>query len=749
MPKNKTTLYIGLYFVFLFIFNLGYMIGWSIYGPLGHIGWYLASLAPIGLLFLIRFAYHYPKLIFKKESLIVTILFTILALIAIGDYVIHAIQSPVLLTETGWGSTYSSQLIPITLILFYVWTIIVLLRQSIHLSKAKAGTNGFSKDLRYLIKPQGQSAKSAGKYSLIILLELINTISISLFLIFDAISYVTINYTMNTAFLFIACLYVIIYINNSPQTLTFIIKINSISLVTILMVLSFSGYISLFHFNDRYDQERFNDSGILINAIVSNNYSLVPKKLSYIVRQRKDNYKLIYSKKNSFKLPKDLRFWARTPSISQIHNKNNKGTSIKNIKKSFLNKKLFSQIDDNNYYNYPFLYKGKIYLAGYNYIDYRKGIHSLIKNLIVVILLSAFAIMFIFPLLIYNGLIKPLNILVNGIRKADKGDLDVTVPIQFRDEIGRLTHSFNGMINSIKGNHDKLEEYANQLETMVEDRTIELTEANEELEAINESLIETNKALEYAKRIADMDMKMASQVQASLLPDKSPDSKDWDIAFEFKPMSGVSGDFYDFYYEKDEISGVAIFDVSGHGVASGLITMIARSIVLRYFTRMGNVGLDFVLETINKNLIDEISDTDNYLTGILLRFNENKIEYINAAHPAVIMKKSRDGRTGEIKAKNRDTSAGLLGIDDMNNSYNSLVFPIEQDDLILLYTDCLNESKNEAGEYFGKDRIKSSLKKTNSSKAGDILETVLNDFYDFIGNQPLKDDLTIIVIKKK
>jgi sigma-B regulation protein RsbU (phosphoserine phosphatase) len=83
-------------------------------------------------------------------------------------------------------------------------------------------------------------------------------------------------------------------------------------------------------------------------------------------------------------------------------------------------------------------------------------------------------------------------------------------------------------------------------------------------------------------------MDMASNVQATLFPPTPPEVNGWDIAFVFRPMAGVSGDMYDFYTEGDTLNGVALFDVSGHGIASGLITMIARTVFQRNFMRKDN-----------------------------------------------------------------------------------------------------------------------------------------------------------------
>lgn len=44
------------------------------------------------------------------------------------------------------------------------------------------------------------------------------------------------------------------------------------------------------------------------------------------------------------------------------------------------------------------------------------------------------------------------------------------------------------------------------------------------------------------------DLKMAEHVQKKFYPSKIPKLDKWEIAFEFRPLTSVSGDVYDFYY---------------------------------------------------------------------------------------------------------------------------------------------------------------------------------------------------------
>ena len=195
--------------------------------------------------------------------------------------------------------------------------------------------------------------------------------------------------------------------------------------------------------------------------------------------------------------------------------------------------------------------------------------------------------------------------------------------------------------------YSDIEELNVHLEEKVEERTHQLSAAkdeiqaaNEELSAINDSITETNRELENAKRIADRDMRMAVNLQSSLLP-RPPKVTEWSTACLYKPMAGVSGDLYDFFERDGQLIGAGLFDVSGHGIASGLITMIAKSIIYRNFNQYYDKKLGFIVSQINEGLISQIGSVDNYLTGIFLKFNGSTVEYVNAGHILIFFAESR------------------------------------------------------------------------------------------------------------
>ena len=292
--------------------------------------------------------------------------------------------------------------------------------------------------------------------------------------------------------------------------------------------------------------------------------------------------------------------------------------------------------------------------------------------------------------------------------------------------------------------NSKLEvEYLNRnLEKEVSDRTRELSESNEQLSL-------TNTELSDAKKRMDRDMQLAVYVQRSFYQRSAPDFSDWEIAYHFNPMAGVSGDLYDFFYKHDTLHGVGLFDVSGHGIASGLVTMLAKTVIDRKFYEGLEKPLPHVMEEINRQICEEKGDVENYLTGVLLRMNGNRVEYLSAGHPKAFFRSGATGRTVPIEIAGKDDgSGGLIGIPMLEPTYSAIGFSMKSGDSVVLYTDCLSESKNRAGKEFGYDGITGAFSKSSGS-AGEQLDFILSEFSKFTSGVPANDDLTIIVIRKK
>ncbi len=242
------------------------------------------------------------------------------------------------------------------------------------------------------------------------------------------------------------------------------------------------------------------------------------------------------------------------------------------------------------------------------------------------------------------------------------------------------------------------------------------------------------------------EIKMAAVIQQNFFRQEVDNIKKYEVAYFSRPMVGVSGDLYDFYKTGEKLDGLGIFDVSGHGISSGLVTMLVKNIIHQEFYNQRELELWEILDKINDRVIEEKGEIQNYLTGVLVRLYENKFELVDAGHPAPILYKKSTGKCEYIELGKR--SVGVIGIADFPVFYESLFYDFEDGDELILFSDGVIDIQNENEEYYGKDRLLEAVKVNIEKPAAEQVGFIANNIYSFCGNREQNDDITIIVLKK-
>jgi len=288
---------------------------------------------------------------------------------------------------------------------------------------------------------------------------------------------------------------------------------------------------------------------------------------------------------------------------------------------------------------------------------------------------------------------------------------------------------------------NKVDFLNSNLEKLVQNRTEELTKANASLEQMNSHL-------KYEVERADKEIELASFVQKSFYSIKLPDFKNFEVAYYNRPMAGVSGDLYDFFFNKDTLEGFGLFDVSGHGISSGLVTMLVKNIINDEFTKGKKLSLNEVLYIINDRIIVQKGNVENYLTGILARIKGNDIEFVNAGHPNAIVYRKKENKLELIERGSSDET-GVIGIADFPVNFESVTKSFEKGDMILLYTDGTVETMNRNREEFGLERLKRTFLKNSDLPIKEQIENIVDEARTFANRAKITDDITLLIIKKK
>jgi sigma-B regulation protein RsbU (phosphoserine phosphatase) len=279
------------------------------------------------------------------------------------------------------------------------------------------------------------------------------------------------------------------------------------------------------------------------------------------------------------------------------------------------------------------------------------------------------------------------------------------------------------------------------LERLVQNRTEELTRSNTALE-------ETNAHLKYEIERADKEIELASFVQQSFYNIKLPDFKNFEVAYYNKPMAGVSGDLYDFYFNKDVLEGFGLFDVSGHGISSGLVTMLVKNIINDEFNKGKKLPLEEVMTITNERIITQKGNVENYLTGVLGRINGNSVDFVNAGHPNVIHYIAKT-KTLELIKRGDLKESGIIGISGFPVTFECVTVPLEKGDMLLLYTDGLTETMNRNREEFGIERLKRTFIKGTDLKIEEQIQNIVDEAKTFANRAKITDDITLLILKKK
>lgn len=102
-----------------------------------------------------------------------------------------------------------------------------------------------------------------------------------------------------------------------------------------------------------------------------------------------------------------------------------------------------------------------------------------------------------------------------------------------------------------------------------------------------------------------------------------------------------------------------------------------------------------------------------------------------------------------VRVEGKDQKGRMLGIEGMSEGFGAIAFNMAEGDALLLYTDCLTESRGADGSEWGPDRLAQSFSSSGDLDAASRLENILSDFSAFTGGVPLKDDLTAVIAVRR
>jgi serine phosphatase RsbU (regulator of sigma subunit) len=277
----------------------------------------------------------------------------------------------------------------------------------------------------------------------------------------------------------------------------------------------------------------------------------------------------------------------------------------------------------------------------------------------------------------------------------------------------------------------RLDESENVTIRDLQEKNRQLAQAYEELKAAQARLIEQEKIV--------AEMKIARDIQRSILPKSRPQVPGLDFGMLIEPMTSVGGDFFDFIVLDDERVGLVMGDVSDHGVPAAIFMALTYSLLRVEARRHASPG--DVLRVVNHQLQD-MNDSGMFVTilyGVLNRVTR-EFHFARAGHELpLILDARRDPLPLQL---GRGQFLGIFPEPLIDEQHLEL----PADSLLVMFTDGVTEARNSAGEMFGDERLHAVLYAGRNPTAQAACEAALAAVRAFGDYAPQSDDITIIAV---
>lgn len=297
-----------------------------------------------------------------------------------------------------------------------------------------------------------------------------------------------------------------------------------------------------------------------------------------------------------------------------------------------------------------------------------------------------------------------------------------------------LSHTFSHLRRELR-RRQELEkinaEHQSGMEKMILERTANLRQEILGRQVLNKKLIAQNRSMES-------DLRLAGTLQRALMPTEIqfPYVR---AAIQYHPLGIVSGDFYDRI--SNDRGDVYLFcgDAMGHGTPAALFTFML-SAALRSADR--NSRPSQILERINQALITR--NLELYATGVLVRIQPTgQVTIAHAGHDSAILLRS----SGEFEEAFQKSGFALGMFDDEFLNFEDEVLMMKPGDRLILHTDGITEAADASGSRFGLSRLKDCLREQMQEPLEHAAASVIEAVYDHIDEQPMRDDMTVMVIE--
>jgi len=301
-------------------------------------------------------------------------------------------------------------------------------------------------------------------------------------------------------------------------------------------------------------------------------------------------------------------------------------------------------------------------------------------------------------LLVSGNITRPLKEIVRVLKRVRDGYFDQRVRVTTNDEIGYTGDVIN-----------------------------EMTEGLKERDRMRNSL------------------ELAKEVQQHFLPRSDPQIAGLDIAGQSIYCERTGGDYYDYLDIGDPGEGkigIAVGDVTGHGIPSALLMASARASLRQRALVSGSIA--DIVSDVNRQLTSDVEESGRFMTLFCgeIDTQSRRIRWVRAGHDPAIFYDPVTNTFEELKGP------GLaLGVDADWQYEEQQKTGLKNGPVIVIGTDGIWEAHNAEGDPFGKDRLCEIIRQYASASAQEIVSAFIRAVDRFHKNVVSEDDVTLVVIK--
>ena len=275
----------------------------------------------------------------------------------------------------------------------------------------------------------------------------------------------------------------------------------------------------------------------------------------------------------------------------------------------------------------------------------------------------------------------------------------------------------------------------------LDDLSVTIEKAIEQINYIKQSQQEHTQ-LESLKT----DLAVAGEIQQAILPRVFPPFPEFedilDVAASMTPAKDVGGDFYDFFRIDEDRIGFVMADVSGKGVPAAIFMAVSRTLIRAI--GMQGIAPEDTITRANELLCKE-SVNCMFVTVFYAIYNTKtgEVVYCNAGHNSPYLIHAN----GQVEALPTSTNCMIGAIEGL--SFNAGSLQMEKGDMLVMYTDGVNEAVNNSFEEFGDPRLEEALNQLSGKTWRETVDGLLSSVKTFVDGAPQSDDITILSIKRK